>query len=77
MKTYSEAEDKKVLLGDSHTTVVAGTRDVELKFTSGKTIILKEVLHSPEIKKNLVSCYFSIRLALLKLLGGFTHSYQK
>ncbi|GJW26004.1 retrovirus-related pol polyprotein from transposon TNT 1-94 [Tanacetum coccineum] len=39
-KTYMAAsEDKKVLLGDHHTTNVAGIRNVELKFTSGKTTI--------------------------------------
>ena len=54
-KTYTNVENKKVLLGDSHTTTVAGTGDVELKFTSGKTLILKDVMHTPEIRKNLVS----------------------
>ncbi|KAL5818317.1 hypothetical protein ACOSQ4_022159 [Xanthoceras sorbifolium] len=33
-KSYSETVDKKVLLGDSHSTIVAGTGEVELKFTS-------------------------------------------
>ncbi|GJU33146.1 retrovirus-related pol polyprotein from transposon TNT 1-94 [Tanacetum coccineum] len=37
-KTYTAAsEDKKVLLGDHHTTNVAGIRNVELKFKSGKS----------------------------------------
>ncbi|XP_073224880.1 uncharacterized protein [Cicer arietinum] len=54
-KTYTAAEDKKVLLGDSHTTNVADIGDVELIFTSGKTLILKDVMHTPEIRKNLVS----------------------
>lgn len=51
-KTYT---NKKVLLGDSHTSMVTGTRDVELKFTFGKTLILKDVMHTPEMRKNLVS----------------------
>ncbi|KAI5335072.1 hypothetical protein L3X38_025205 [Prunus dulcis] len=46
---------KKVLLGDSQAIIVAGTREVELKFTSGKAVILKDILHTPEIRKNLVS----------------------
>ena len=55
IKTYTNVENKKVLLGDSHTTIVAGTGDVELKFTSRKTLILKDVMHTPEMRKNLVS----------------------
>ncbi|KAA0054431.1 putative Polyprotein [Cucumis melo var. makuwa] len=42
---------------DHHTIEVTRTSKVELKFTSGKTIILKEVLHTLEIRKNLVSNY--------------------
>ncbi|XP_073225603.1 uncharacterized protein [Cicer arietinum] len=54
-KTYTAAEDKKMLLRDSHTTNVAGIGDVELTFTLGKTLILKDVIHTPEIRKNLSS----------------------
>ncbi|KAA0057192.1 uncharacterized protein E5676_scaffold257G00760 [Cucumis melo var. makuwa] len=43
--------------GDYHTTKVIGIGEVELKFTSGKTLVLKEVLHTPEIQKNLVFGY--------------------
>jgi len=46
-----------VLLGDSHTTKVAGIGYVELKFTSRKTLILKNVMHTPRIRKNLVSIF--------------------
>ncbi|GKA22911.1 hypothetical protein Tco_0708873 [Tanacetum coccineum] len=57
-KTCTAAsEDKKVLLGDHHTTNVAGIGNVELKFTSGKIVILKDVMHTPEMSKNLVSGY--------------------
>lgn len=48
-KSYSTVVDKKVLLGDSHSIIVAGTREVELKISSGKCLILKDVLHTPEI----------------------------
>ena len=47
-KSYSEAKDKKVLLGDSHTIAVVGIGEVELKFTSGKSIISKDVLNTSE-----------------------------
>ena len=40
-KTYFEVEDKKVMLGDSHITVVAETGEIELQFTSGKTVLQK------------------------------------
>ena len=56
-KSYSNVVDKRVLLGDSHSTIVAGTGEVELNFTFGKSLILKDVLHTPEIRKNLVSGY--------------------
>nr|XP_004506705.1 uncharacterized protein LOC101514820 [Cicer arietinum] len=56
-KTYTAVEDKKVLLGDSHTTNVVVIGDVELIFTSRKTLILKDVMHTPEIKKNLTLSY--------------------
>ena len=54
-KSYSNVVDRRVLLGDSHSTIVS--REVELKFTSGKSLILKGVLHTPEIRKNLVYGY--------------------
>ena len=69
-KSYSDAEDKKVLLGDSHTTIVAGIGEVELKFTSGKTIILKDVLHTPEMRKNLVSGYLFNKAGFSQTIGA-------
>uniref|UniRef100_A0A803PXI5 Retrovirus-related Pol polyprotein from transposon TNT 1-94-like beta-barrel domain-containing protein n=1 Tax=Cannabis sativa TaxID=3483 RepID=A0A803PXI5_CANSA len=39
-QTYTTTDDKKVLLEDSHTTIVAGIGNVELKFTLGKTFII-------------------------------------
>lgn len=69
-KTYSETADKKVLLGDSHSTEVVGTGNVELKFTSGKTVILKDVLHTPEIRKNLVSGYLLNKAGFTQTIGA-------
>ncbi|KAI5316791.1 hypothetical protein L3X38_036498 [Prunus dulcis] len=68
-KTYSVTDDRKVLLGDSHTTIVAGIGEVELKFTSGKTVILKDVLHTPEIRKNLVSGYLLNKAGFTQTIG--------
>ncbi|CAJ2678824.1 unnamed protein product [Trifolium pratense] len=45
-KTYTSAENKKVQMGNAHTSDVAGVGEVQLNFTSGKTLILKEVLHN-------------------------------
>ncbi|KAA0050162.1 putative Polyprotein [Cucumis melo var. makuwa] len=56
-RKYNEVKDKKILLGDHHTTKVVGIGEVELKFTSDKTLVLKEVLHTLEIRKNFVSGY--------------------
>ncbi|KAA0036580.1 putative Polyprotein [Cucumis melo var. makuwa] len=48
-RKYNEAKDKNILLGDHHTTKVTIIGEVELKFTSGMTLVLKEVLNTPEI----------------------------
>lgn len=69
-KTYTAADNKKVLLGDAHTTIVAGIGDVELKFTSGKTLILKDVKHTPEIRKNLVSGFLLNKAGFTQTIGG-------
>lgn len=37
--------DMKVLLGNSHTVTVVGNSKVELKFTFGKILLLKNVMH--------------------------------
>ncbi|KAA0037401.1 putative Polyprotein [Cucumis melo var. makuwa] len=56
-RKYNEVNDKNILMGDHRTTKVADIGEVELKFTSDKTLVLKEVLYTPEIRKNLVSGY--------------------
>ena len=54
-KTYTNTKDKKVLLGYVHTTNVARIGEMELNFTSRKTLISKDVIHVLEIRKNFVS----------------------
>ncbi|KAA0035887.1 putative Polyprotein [Cucumis melo var. makuwa] len=68
-RKYNKVKDKNILLGDHHTTKVSGIREVELKFTSGKMLVLKEVLHTPEIRKNLVSGYLLDK-------AGFTQTIE-
>ncbi|KAL0534481.1 hypothetical protein IC582_028772 [Cucumis melo] len=69
-RKYNEVKDKNILLGDHHTTKVAGIGEVELKFTSDKTLVLKEVLHTPEIRKNLVSEYLLNKVGFTQTIGS-------
>jgi len=68
-KTYTIVDDQKVLLRDSHTTEVVGIGDVELKFTSGKTLILKDVMHTSNIRKNLVSGFLLNRVGFEQIIA--------
>jgi hypothetical protein len=55
---FSSYECKGVgalLMGNASRARVLGVGTVILKFTSGKTVLLKNVQHVPSIKKNLVS----------------------
>ncbi|GJW43256.1 putative reverse transcriptase domain-containing protein [Tanacetum coccineum] len=55
-KTYKETKDgHEVMMGDNHTSKVIGSGNVEIQFTSGKKLTLMNVLHVPNIRKNLVS----------------------
>ncbi|KAL0539363.1 hypothetical protein IC582_023574 [Cucumis melo] len=53
-----------------HTTKVADIGEVKLKFTSDKMLVLKEVLHTSEIRKNLVSDGYLLNKA------GFTQTIR-
>lgn len=55
-KSYAlSGPEEKMYMGNSSTSKVEGVGDICLKMTSGKTVTLKNVLHVPEIRKNLVS----------------------
>ncbi|XP_077246057.1 uncharacterized protein LOC143885902 [Tasmannia lanceolata] len=55
-KHYEVVGDGMLLyMGNSSSTKVIGNGTIELKFTSEKVITLKDVLHVPDIRKNLVS----------------------
>ena len=47
---------EEIFMGNSSTFKVVGKRMVILKMTSGKKLTLNDVLHMPDIRKNLVSC---------------------
>ena len=56
------------MLGDSHTTDVLGIGEVLLKFTSGQELVLKDVLHVPEIRKNLASGFLLNKTSFKQVL---------
>lgn len=76
-KTYTNAEDKKVMLGDAHATNVAGIGNVELNFTSRKTLILKDVMHVLEIRKNLVSGFLLNKAGFSHSIGAYLYTITK
>lgn len=45
LKKYNKTKDKNIIPGDHYTTKATCIEEVKLKFTSGKTLIMKEVLH--------------------------------
>nr|GEY64542.1 hypothetical protein [Tanacetum cinerariifolium] len=54
-KTYKETEyGHEVMMGDNHTSKVISSGNIEIQFTSGKKLTLMNVLHVPNIRKNLV-----------------------
>ena len=55
MFTSYQARGSSVMMGNGLHAIVRGVGTVGLKFTSGKIVQLRNVLHVPSIKKNLVS----------------------
>ncbi|KAM1902395.1 hypothetical protein ACFX14_031111 [Malus domestica] len=52
---HPAALGEKLYMGNSATSIVEGYGKVVLKFTSGKSLTLLNVLHVPEMRRNLVS----------------------
>jgi hypothetical protein len=76
-KTCTAAENKKVQMGNAHTSDVAGIKDVELKFTSKKTLILKDIMHFPDIRKNLVSGFLLNKVGFNQTIGANFYTITK
>jgi hypothetical protein len=53
--SYQAVRASSLLMGNGARAAVRGVGTVDLKFTSGKTVQLKNVHHVPSIKKNLIS----------------------
>ena len=53
--SYQVTGNGSVLMGNGASASVLGVGTVDLKFTSGRIVQLKNVQHVPAIKKNLVS----------------------
>ena len=54
-QTYQASTNQKVYMENSSTSEVAGTGKVILRLTSGKDLTLNNVLHVPDIRRNLLS----------------------
>ena len=53
--TYQASNGEQLLMGNYTTTKVEGQGQVVLKMTFGKELTINNVLHVPDIRKNMVS----------------------
>ena len=66
-----------MLLGDGQTTNVAGIVDIELNFTFKKTLILRNVMHVPKIRKNIVSGFLLNKTGFSQSIGVDLYAITK
>ena len=62
--SYQATGTSPVLMGNGSHAIVRGVGMVDLKFTSGKTVRLKNVHHVPSINKNLLAVLVYVEMVL-------------
>lgn len=58
-KTINEEDGSVLYMGNASTVQVKGKGSVEIEFTSGKILTLKDVFYVPEVRKKLDFCTFT------------------
>lgn len=67
----------KVMLGDSHTTSVVGIETVKSKFTSRRNLMLKNAMHTLEMRKFFVFGFLLNNAGFTKIIRSDLYAITK